>query len=132
MIDPLTINIVTTDLPEIPDLITPRGILTAEQCHMWLSVQSSLIGWTYSCNPLALRLYKFTKLICGVPYNWFPDHVRYACNTHIKCYIGPKAMLIGSYNLTAPTIQDCAVIVTDKKSIAAMKTQFSLHWKALK
>jgi hypothetical protein len=40
-------------------------------------------------------------------------------------------MLIGSFNLTAPTIEDLCVEVADQSLIAFMRIQFRKHWKAL-
>jgi len=112
---------------QLPPLETRGKLLNGEETFLWIYKRRDLVGWTYSVRrPLALR---FKQLIAyvGEP----APNIKFAQNVHMKCYIDKKSMLIGSFNLTAPTIEDLCVEITDQSLVAFMRIQFRKHWKAL-
>lgn len=131
----LTLARINDNPPRMERLESFGHLLDARDCDLWLRSQVALIGWTYSLNPVSLYLYDFRRVISGrvieKPHGC-GTQIRFTCNNHIKCYITKSEMLIGSYNLSAPTIEDCAVRITSKAEIKHMRTQFERHWKSLK
>src|SRR6266496_1576267 len=86
-------------------------LLNADECYLWIRNRKRLIGWTYNFNIHCPLIKCFTRLIScqGQP----SSTVRIANNTHIKCYIDKKSMLITSFNLTYPTVLDLGIVVSD-------------------
>jgi hypothetical protein len=114
----------------LPAIKLKGRLLDADGAFLWIYRRKDLIGWTYSYNPRCVLLKRFKYLIAcvGIP----SSNVRIAGNIHVKCYIDKKSMLIGSFNLTEPTIQDLCVEVTDQSLVAHMRIQFRKHWDLLK
>lgn len=117
----------------VPDFRSLGIVYNSNDCVAWLKQQKSLIGWTYSFTPYGLSLYNFTRLIAGVCNGQHVNscRVRYANNIHAKCYLSDKSALIGSFNLTAPTIQDLAVVIVHKQTLQHLRREFNRQWKAL-
>ena len=125
--------------PRLTELLSFGSLLNATDSFAWLMENSGFVGWTYTINPKVWSLVQPSKLIIDRPgiladekndkvYN---SRIRVATCCHIKCYIGEKEMLVGSFNLTAPTIEDLCVVIKDKKQISHMRKTFTQHWKAL-
>jgi len=112
-----------------PEIKSKGSLLNGDDSYAWLMKREGLIGWTYSFNPYAIVLLHFAKLISC--QGRAQKNVKIASNTHLKCYIHKYQMLIGSFNLTYPTIEDLSVLVTDKILINHMHNQFTQHWKRL-
>lgn len=132
----LDLSQVRVGFPRLLELRSFRTILNATDTVGWLDLhRDDFVGWTYSVTEAAIRMFKPKKLIIGnittvLPaYYW--DRVKLASHCHIKCYIGPDEMLVGSFNLTAPSIEDMMVRVTDKVTVREVRGQFNKHWKAL-
>jgi hypothetical protein len=113
----------------VPDIQSKGRLLNAIDCHVWILKRKHLIGWTYNFNRMSRLWQCFDRLIScqGSP----AKQVRIANNTHIKCYIGKDSMLIGSFNLTFPTVQDLCIEVRDIALCNYMRRMFNQHWKAL-
>jgi len=112
-------------------VVQSRGrLLNGDDVFVWISKRKNLVGWTYSYNPSCILLRRFKSLIAGTGRPC--TNVRIATNTHIKCYIDRDSMLVGSFNLTEPTIQDLCVEIKDQSLIAHMRIQFRKHWNILK
>jgi hypothetical protein len=114
----------------LPELKVKGKLLDSDATFMWIYRRKDLVGWTYSFNPNTPLLKRFKQLIAGTGAPC--ANVRIACNTHIKCYIDRKSMLIGSFNLTGPSILDLCIEVTDPSLVATMRIQFRKHWNLLK
>ncbi len=112
----------------IPPIRSKGKLLNADDSYMWILRRKHLVGWTFSITKVHVK--SFDRLIAGCGLQPFPN-VKYAGNVHLKCYIDKKEMLIGSYNLTSPTIEDLCVLVTDITSINHMRIQFNKHWRTL-
>ena len=116
---------------QLPELQTSGRLLNGMQTFSWIYDRKNLVGWTYSYNPAFILVTRFKQLIAcvGLPRS----NVRLAGNTHIKCYIDKKEqkMVIGSFNLTEPTINDLCIEITDRALVNHMRLQFSKHWKLL-
>ena len=108
---------------------TSRGILlNSYDSDCWIRERRDLIGWTFSFNVEYLTFFK--QLIVGI--SLVPSNkIKVACGNHTKCYIHKKEMLVGSFNLSRPTIEDICVVVKDQSLVAFMRIQFRKHWKAL-
>jgi hypothetical protein len=104
-------------------------LLNATDSYEWIHTRENLIGWTYNFNRLCSLWQHFDKLIScqGVP----AKQVRIANNTHMKCYIHKRSMLVTSFNLTFPTINDLGVEIKDVALCNYMKILFNKHWKEL-
>jgi hypothetical protein len=113
----------------LPPFKVKGKLLDGDGAFLWIHRRKDLIGWTYSFNPKCVLLKRFKYLIAcvGAPCS----NVRIAGNIHVKCYIDQRSMLIGSFNLTNPTIQDLCIEVTDQSLVAHMRIQFRKHWKLL-
>ena len=113
----------------LPFIQSKGKLLNADSSYLWLLRHKKLIGWTYNYNWGCQAIRNFDKLIAcqGRP----SKTVRIANNTHIKCYISKDSMLIGSFNLTYPTVQDLCLEVTDVVLRNYMRRMFNQHWKAL-
>jgi hypothetical protein len=116
---------------QLPPFESFNTIYNSTDCMLWCHGQNAISGWTYTFNPNVLRWARISKLIVGNFSGYKSKHVRYATHCHIKCYIGDSAALIGSFNLTQPTIEDMAVFIKDKKLLAHLRKQHKLHWNAL-
>ena len=134
MIDPLADIEIDTTKTKVggwcPCFHGNKTILTAEDCHRWLMDQLDLIGWTYTVRACVVRQYSFKRLIANKTDQPI-SIVRLATNIHAKVYLTEKEMLIGSFNLTRPEIEDIAVLIKDQTQIKFMRNQFEKHWKAL-
>jgi phosphatidylserine/phosphatidylglycerophosphate/cardiolipin synthase-like enzyme len=107
-------------------------ILNSIDSDDWLQNQKSLIGWTYSSSALSLNWMKFERLIVGRDFVSFsPTKIRCANNVHAKCYISKSSALLGSFNLTAPTVEDLCYLIKDKKIVEHLRKEFNRQWKAL-
>lgn len=104
-------------------------LLNALDCCRWIRDKRNLVGWTYNYNPSYGLCECFTRLIScqGRP----SKRIRIANNTHMKCYISDKSMIITSFNLSAPTINDLGIEIKDVTYLNYMKTLFNKHWKEL-
>lgn len=113
----------------IPPLRSSKSLLNGEDSYLWIKEHKPLVGWTYDYNPHAILIESFERLISckGLARK----NVRIANNVHVKCYIHTNVMLIGSFNLTFPTIVDLCYLVTDKKAVDFYREQFEEHWKHL-
>lgn len=95
----------------------------------WIIWREKLVGWTYNYNWSTGVLSHFDRLIsCRGRED---RRVRLANNTHMKCYIGKKSMLITSFNLTYPTVNDMGMEVLDVALCNYMRRMFNKHWKEL-
>lgn len=130
----ITIDTSTTRLdiaPRLPELSSFGNLLNAKDSFAWLHENPGFSGWTYSLNPRVWTLLQPKQLIVDRYTDPANSRIRVASACHIKCYFTDSTMLIGSFNLTAPTIEDLSVLVKDRKAVAHMKKQFKLHWKYL-
>lgn len=104
-------------------------LLNGRDCCIWVRDRRHLVGWTYNFN-IHYGLYQsFDRLIScqGRP----SKRIRIANNTHMKCYIDSKSMLVTSFNLTHPTVNDLGVEIQDIVLCNYMKRIFNKHWKEL-
>lgn len=133
-----TQSLLPVEAPRLTKLQSFGPLLNARDSFGWLHENKGFVGWTYTINPKVWTFLQPTRLIAdrvkdlaehnGKVYN---SRIRVATCCHIKCYISKTSMLIGSFNLTAPTIEDLCVLVKDKKQIVHMRKTFDCHWKAL-
>jgi hypothetical protein len=112
----------------LPPLASRGILLNGHDSDRWIRKRKDLIGWTFSFHVEYLRYFK--QLIVGV--SLVPSaKLKVARNNHTKCYIDKREMLIGSFNLSHPTIEDLCVVIKDPSLIAHMRIQFRKHWKTL-
>lgn len=104
-------------------------LLNGLDCYTWVLRRKHLVGWTYNFNRLCTLWQRFDRLIScqGVPSH----RIRIANNTHMKCYIDRKSMLVTSFNLTHATVNDLGIEVTDVTLCNYMRRLFNKHWKEL-
>jgi hypothetical protein len=113
----------------VPPIPSKGKLLNGENSLDWIIERKHLVGWTYNFNVSCRAWQSFDRLISC--QGRASKNVRIANNTHIKCYIGRDSMLIGSFNLTFPTVQDLCIEVKDFVLINYMRRMFNQHWKAL-
>ena len=113
----------------LSQLSSKGKLLNADACYLWLLRRKNLVGWTYNYNWSCQAVRNFDKLIACQGKS--SRTIRIANNTHIKCYIGKDTMLLGSFNLTYPTVQDFCIEVTDIVLRNYMRRMFNKHWKEL-
>ena len=112
----------------LPEFCSRGVLLNGYDSDRWIRKRKDLIGWTFSFNVEYLTYFK--QLIVGI--SLVPSNkIKVARNNHTKCYIDKKEMLVGSFNLSRPTIEDLCIKVTVQSLIAFMRIQFRKHWKAL-
>lgn len=128
-----TSTCITAEPPRLPELQSKGNLLNAKDSFDWLAErQDNFVGWTYTINLKVWTFLRPQRLIVG---RQMPEirnsKIRLASCCHVKCYLAPDGMLVGSMNLVAPTIEDLCYLIKDKGAIAHMKKQFNVHWKAL-
>lgn len=104
-------------------------LLNADACYEWIFNRDHLIGWTYNFNASCPLWRRFDKLIScqGRP----SQSIRIANNTHMKCYLSLTSMLITSFNLTYPTVNDMGIETSNIIYVNYMRRMFNKHWKEL-
>src|SRR6266536_1255191 len=107
-----TVKLSTVKLkPSLSWLESKGRLLNADACYIWIRRHDKLVGWTYNYNPSSCLIDYFARLIsCLGPAS---KKVRIANNIHMKCYINKESMLVTSFNLSYPTVQDMGIEVFD-------------------
>lgn len=111
-------------------LIPSKGrLLNGDASFNWIFARKNLIGWTYNFNASCVLWKRFDRLISC--QGRASQRIRIAGNTHMKCYIDKKSMLVTSFNLTYSTINDMGIEVIDIVLCNYMRRMFNKHWKEL-
>lgn len=113
----------------LSDFASKGKLLNGVDCFIWINRRKHLVGWTYNFNVFCNLYRHFDKLIScqGRP----SKSIRIANNTHMKCYIDKKSMLVTSFNLSHATVNDLGIEVIDIALCNYMRRQFNKHWKEL-
>lgn len=119
------------EAPRLKELQSYGRLLNAKDSLGWLMDNRGFIGWTYTVNLKLWSLLQPKQLIVDRCEKLYNSKIRVASCCHIKCYMSEYEMLIGSFNLTAPTIEDLCVFIQDKHEVSHMRKVFKQHWKAL-
>lgn len=113
----------------LPAFKSSGNLLNAENTFQWVMKRNDLLGWTYTIQPgICCR---FRRLITGRPLDCVLANVRTATNCHIKCYIAKDSAVLGSFNLTLPTILDLSILITNRTQLKALRELHRSHWAAL-
>ena len=110
--------------------IQSKGILlTGGEAYDWLKKRRNLKGWTYNYNEYCPLFHSFKQIItCKGKRH---PKVKFADNVHLKCYMDLKVMIVGSFNLVYPTIEDLCVLIEQPGLVSFMRLQFRTHWNSL-
>lgn len=125
------LDIDATTAPKPLPVFKVAGLLNKDECWAWLKEQAGIVGWTFCYNRAVFSQISVARLIVCVGQPDTPNWVRYASNCHMKIYVGKTQALVGSFNLTWPTIEDAGILITKQSQVRALRQTFNKHWKHL-